>query len=132
MKQLKHQINSMVKYIDKIFSDELALLKNKKIHIICQADISNDSHVERYRKEAFDTMKRASLEQYINATNDKKEASTLYPIYYLSLYPKVTIDSEEKFRTEFYTFFKDLIVLGNEKYLRSDTILFVFEKEHLE
>jgi hypothetical protein len=121
---------------DLLFSEELiAQLKDKKIHVICQANSNDNAIVEELRKKIFVASNgnedRSKVVKLIDLANEKKEAALLYPSYYIGIYPTDSYESEQEFITKFKVYLHDLFIIANEKYLRSKTIVFVMEYETL-
>ena len=119
-----------------LFSEELITqLKDKKIHVICQANSNDNAIVEELRKKIFvasnDDEDRTKVLKLIELANEKKEAALLYPSYYIGIYPTDSYESEKEFVAKFKVYLNDLFIIANEKYLRSKTIVFVMEYETL-
>ena len=119
-----------------LFSEELITqLKDKKIHVICQANTNDNAIVEELRKKIFVASNgnedRSKVVKLIELANEKKEAALLYPNYYIGIYPNDSYESEQEFITKFKVYLHDLFKIANEKYLRSKTIVFVIEHETL-
>lgn len=119
-----------------LFSEELITqLKDKKIHVICQANSNDNAIVEELRKKIFlasnNDEDRSKVLKLIDLTNEKKEAALLYPSYYIGIYPTDSYETEKEFVAKFKVYLNDLFIIANEKYLRSKTIVFVMEYETL-
>lgn len=119
-----------------LFSEELIeQLKDKKIHVICQANSNDNAKVEELRKKITvstnDDDDRFKVLKLIDLANEKKEAALLYPSYYIGIYPTDSYESEQEFIAKFKVYLHDLFIIANEKYLRSKTIVFVMEYETL-
>ena len=119
-----------------LFSEELITqLKDKKIHVICQANSNDNAIVEELRKKIFlasnNDEDRSKVLKLIDLTNEKKEAALLYPSYYIGIYPTDSYETEKEFVVKFKVYLNDLFIIANEKYLRSKTIVFVMEYETL-
>ena len=119
-----------------LFSEDLiAQLKDKKIHIICQANSNDNAIVEELRKKIIVASNgnedRSNVVKLIDLANEKKEAALLYPSYYIGIYPTDSYESEQEFIAKFKVYLHDLFIIANEKYLRSKTIVFVMEYETL-
>jgi len=121
---------------DLLFSEELITqLKDKKIHVICQANSNDNAIVEELRKKIFvasnNDEDRTKVLKLIDLANEKKEAALLYPSYYIGIYPTDSYESEKEFIAKFKVYLHDLFIIANEKYLRSKTVVFVMENETL-
>ena len=119
-----------------LFSEELITqLKDKKIHVICQANSNDNAIVEELRKKIFlasnNDEDRSKVLKLIDLTNEKKEAALLYPSYYIGIYPTDSYETEKEFVAKFKVYLNDLFIIANEKYLRSKTIVFVMEYDTL-
>ena len=119
-----------------LFSEELITqLKDKKIHVICQANSNDNAKVEELRKKITistnDDDDRSKVLKLIDLANEKKEAALLYPSYYIGIYPTDSYETEQEFIAKFKVYLYDLFIIANEKYLRSKTIVFVMEYETL-
>ena len=119
-----------------LFSEELITqLKDKKIHVICQANSNDNAIVEELRKKIFlasnNDEDRSKVLKLIDLTNEKKVAALLYPSYYIGIYPTDSYETEKEFVAKFKVYLNDLFIIANEKYLRSKTIVFVMEYETL-
>ena len=119
-----------------LFSEELITqVKDKKIHVICQANSNDNAIVEELRKKIFlasnNDEDRSKVLKLIDLTNEKKEAALLYPSYYIGIYPTDSYETEKEFVAKFKVYLNDLFIIANEKYLRSKTIVFVMEYETL-
>jgi hypothetical protein len=55
--------------------------------------------------------------------NEKKEAGTLFPVYYFSLFPTLTDEVKLSF------FMEDLVINANENYLRTKQIAIILDDE---
>ena len=119
-----------------LFSEELITqLKDKKIHVICQANSNDNAIVEELRKKIFvasnDDEDRTKVLKLIELANEKKEAALLYPSYYIGIYPTDSYETEKEFVAKFKVYLNDLFIIANEKYLRSKTVVFVMEYDTL-
>ena len=119
-----------------LFSEELiGQLKDRKIHVICQANTNDNAIVEELRKKIFvasyNDEDRTKVLKLIDLANEKKEAALLYPSYYIGIYPTDSYESEKEFIAKFKVYLHDLFIIANEKYLRSKTVVFVMEYETL-
>ncbi len=119
-----------------LFSEELIeQLKDKKIHVICQANSNDNAKVEELRKKITistnDDDDRSKVLKLIDLANEKKEAALLYPSYYIGIYPTDSYETEQEIIAKFKVYLHDLFIIANEKYLRSKTIVFVMEYETL-
>jgi hypothetical protein len=119
-----------------LFSEELITqLKDKKIHVICQANSNDNAIVEELRKKIFvasnNDEDRTKVLKLIDLANEKKEAALFYPSYYIGIYPTDSYESEKEFIAKFKVYLHDLFIIANEKYLRSKTVVFVMEYETL-
>jgi|LauGreDrversion4_2_1035121.scaffolds.fasta_scaffold94751_1 hypothetical protein len=103
-----------------LFSNEIELLKNKAIHVICMASTQNGSNFQIYIQKHLNA--DTNILNLANKVITEKEAGTLFPDYYISMYPNLPIE-------DLKIIFEDLIINANDNYLRSDTIIVVIEKE---
>jgi hypothetical protein len=127
-----------------IFSEEIIdQVINKKVYLICQSDIDLSSTFQKYlsqleyRNSQLNTNdsklsinsvnNEVSHKSLIDKCNDNPEAAILYPKYNVGIYPDRKYNTNEEFINEIETYLHDLIIVANEKYLRSISILFVIE-----
>lgn len=127
-----------------IFSEEIIdQVLNKKIYLICQSDIDLSSTFRKYLSKLESKNSKLNtndstlnnenlnnnerLESLIEKCNKNPEAAILYPKYNVGIYPDRKYNTKEEFIKEIETYLHDLIIVANEKYLRSISILFVIE-----
>ena len=108
--------------------DLLSQMNNRSLHLICEATTNPDSIFQNYIIHAkIDGnavfRNEHNLNNLTRVVNEKKEAGTLFPVYYFSLFPTLTDEVKLSF------FMQDLVINANENYLRTSRIAIILDDE---
>ena len=111
-----------------VCQDLLSQMNNRSLHLICEATTNPDSTFQNYIIHAkLDGnavfRNEHNLNNLTRVVNEKKEAGTLFPVYYFSLFPTLTDEVKLSF------FMQDLVINANENYLRTSRIAIILDDE---
>jgi hypothetical protein len=111
-----------------VCQDLLSQMNNRSLHLICEATTNPDSIFQNYIIHAkIDGnavfRNEHNLNNLTSVVNEKKEAGTLFPVYYFSLFPTLTDEVKLSF------FMQDLVINANENYLRTSRITIILDDE---
>lgn len=111
-----------------VCQDLLSQMNNRSLHLICEATTNPDSIFQNYIIHAkIDGnavfRNEHNLNNLTRVVNEKKEAGTLFPVYYFSLFPTLTDEVKLSF------FMQDLVINANENYLRTSRIAIILDDE---
>lgn len=111
-----------------VCQDLLSQMNNRSLHLICEATQNPASTYQKYIIHAkLDGnavfRNEHNLNNLTKVVNEKKEAGTLFPVYYFSLFPTLTDDVKLSF------FMQDLVINANENYLRTSRIAIILDDE---
>ena len=103
-------------------------MNNRSLHLICEATQNPESTYQKYIINAkLDGnavfRNEHNLNNLTRVVNEKKEAGTLFPVYYFSLFPTLTDEVKLSF------FMQDLVINANENYLRTSRIAIILDDE---
>jgi hypothetical protein len=103
-------------------------MNNRSLHLICEATQNPESTYQKYIINAkLDGnavfRNEHNLNNLTRVVNEKKEAGTLFPVYYFSLFPTLTNEVKLSF------FIEDLVINANENYLRTKQIAIILDDE---
>jgi hypothetical protein len=111
-----------------VCQDLLSQMNNRSLHLICEATQNPESTYQKYIIHAkLDGnavfRNEHNLNNLTRVVNEKKEAGTLFPVYYFSLFPTLTDEVKLSF------FMEDLVINANENYLRTKQIAIILDDE---
>ena len=109
-----------------VCQDLLSQMNNRSLHLICEATQNPESTYQKYvihAKLDGNAVFKHNLPNLTKVVNEKKEAGTLFPVYYFSLFPTLTDEVKLSF------FMEDLVIKANENYLRTNQIAIILDDE---
>ena len=109
-----------------VCQDLLSQMNNRSLHLICEATQNPESTYQKYvihAKLDGNAVFKHNLPNLTKVVNEKKEAGTLFPVYYFSLFPTLTDEVKLSF------FMQDLVINANENYLRTSRIAIILDDE---
>ena len=109
-----------------VCQDLLSQMNNRSLHLICEATTNPDSTFQNYiihAKLDGNAVFKHNLPNLTKVVNEKKEAGTLFPVYYFSLFPTLRDEVKLSF------FMQDLVINANENYLRTSRIAIILDDE---
>jgi hypothetical protein len=105
------------------FQDRINQFGASDIHVVCLANTGSDSFASQFLSSI--KVEQSSIDAFCNKVNSSNETGCLFPKHYMSLIPKSISKMSELICLHLL---KDVLV-ANEQYFKSETILFAIDED---
>lgn len=105
------------------FQDRINQFVTSDIHVVCIANTGSDSFASQFLSSV--KVEQSNIDAFCNKVNSSNETGCLFPKHYMSLIPKSISKMSELICLHLL---KDVLV-ANEQYFKSETILFAIDED---